>query len=244
MSLVSASFARAAQPEFETVSISAGFVVRSAETQTLKLPAGRFVRNLTVQADGGSSGDAMIDVVVNGETKGSLYVPGRDPNYVVTVGEAASSIQFRHRSGGWARIVAATVVLSVATETPAPLPPMPTVPAPLASAPTIQSLANRAVVVVDRLKPYVSLDDDALYLTPLRRKAGIVTVMLTSRGPFHEQTMLALQGLVEQIDFSRPLIDRMLSEPGFFDLAIELLVIRETIAQMRGLEPAQISIVK
>jgi hypothetical protein len=41
---------------------------------------------LIVQAQGISS-DSVIEVMVNGQVKGTIYAPGRDPSYVVTIGD-------------------------------------------------------------------------------------------------------------------------------------------------------------
>ena len=41
----------------------------------------------------------MFDVVVNGDVKGTIYVPGRDPSYIVTVGDYTDSIEFISRNG-------------------------------------------------------------------------------------------------------------------------------------------------
>ena len=60
-------------------------------------------RNYSFQAEG-YYGDSTFEVVVNGDTKGTVRVPGRDPSYVVTVGEVTSSIQFRQTAGGNAHI--------------------------------------------------------------------------------------------------------------------------------------------
>jgi hypothetical protein len=41
----------------------------------------------------------MFDVVVNGDVKGTVYVPGRDPSYFVTIEDSADSIELVSRGG-------------------------------------------------------------------------------------------------------------------------------------------------
>jgi hypothetical protein len=62
----------------------------------------RYTRSITVEAEGIDSTDAIVEVMVNGDVKQTLYVPRsrKDPTYTVTVADVADRVMFRHVSGG------------------------------------------------------------------------------------------------------------------------------------------------
>ena len=63
------------------------------ETKSIYLGETREIKKLIISAEGIRK-DAMFNVVVNGEVKGTIYVPGRDPSYHVTIEDSASQIEF------------------------------------------------------------------------------------------------------------------------------------------------------
>lgn len=69
----------------------------SGTTQQVRIPGG-YIKKLIISAEG-LRNDAMFDVVVNGDVKGTVYVPGRDPSYFVTVEDSADSIELVSRGG-------------------------------------------------------------------------------------------------------------------------------------------------
>lgn len=68
-----------------------------------------YVKRIFLSAEG-SGEDAYFDVMVNGVVKGTIYVPGKDPSYVITVEDEAESLVLRSFRGN-ARIE--TVILEV-----------------------------------------------------------------------------------------------------------------------------------
>jgi phosphotransferase system HPr-like phosphotransfer protein len=78
--------------------ISGPFTLQSGTTQQVRLNGTRYIKKLIISAEGIRS-DAMFDVVVNGDVKGTVYVPGRDPSYFVTIEDSADSIEFVSRNG-------------------------------------------------------------------------------------------------------------------------------------------------
>jgi hypothetical protein len=82
-----------------------GFTVTVGQTYTMALPNQAYVQSLTVQAVGSSSSEGTIDVIANGEVKGTIHVPGTDPSYVVTIAAMVNSIEFRQTSGGGVRVI-------------------------------------------------------------------------------------------------------------------------------------------
>ena len=74
------------------------FRLRYGEEMTVPLTSPRYIRKLIISAEGVRN-DAIFDVLVNGDIKGTIYVPGRDPSYYVTIEEFAESVEFVSRRG-------------------------------------------------------------------------------------------------------------------------------------------------
>jgi len=70
----------------------------SGTTKQVRLNESRYIKKLIISSEGVRN-DAIFDVVVNGDVKGTIYVPGRDPSYFVTVEDYADSIEFVSRGG-------------------------------------------------------------------------------------------------------------------------------------------------
>ncbi|MBI3018598.1 MAG: hypothetical protein HYY61_01720, partial [Deltaproteobacteria bacterium] len=66
---------------------------------SINLGEPRFIQRLTIQAQAQRS-EAIMEVLVNGEVKGTIHLPARDPSYVVTVAAVTDSLELRHVSGG------------------------------------------------------------------------------------------------------------------------------------------------
>jgi hypothetical protein len=87
------------QPEARTTDALRGSVTLYAgTTQQVRLNGARYIKKLIISAEGVRN-DAMFDVVVNGDVKGTIFVPGRDPSYFVTVEDYADSIELVSRGG-------------------------------------------------------------------------------------------------------------------------------------------------
>lgn len=66
--------------------ISGSRRLNSGYTETVRLGTQKFIKKLIINAEG-IGHDGMFNVMVNGDVKGTIYVPGRDPAYIVTVQE-------------------------------------------------------------------------------------------------------------------------------------------------------------
>jgi hypothetical protein len=90
---------RESQANSRTVDALHGAIrLESGTTQQVLLNGGQYIKKLIISAEG-LRNDAMFDVVVNGDVKGTVYVPGRDPSYFVTIEDSADSIELVSRGG-------------------------------------------------------------------------------------------------------------------------------------------------
>lgn len=87
-----------AEQSSTTDAIAGAFILQNGTTQQVRLNGTKYIKKLIISAEGIRS-EAMFDVVVNGDVKGTVYVPGRDPSYFVTVEQYTDSIELVSRSG-------------------------------------------------------------------------------------------------------------------------------------------------
>lgn len=219
-----ATTALALSPSYETVTVSGAFTIAESSVQTVSLQNARYIRNIVVQAEGYNR-DSMIEVMVNGEVKGTIYAPGHDPSYVVTIGETATSIQFRHRSGGAMRVLNVVATLS----TWAGHPPYGGGHSIGGSLSQVEDLANQALMAIEAIRQFSTVDEETTYLMPIKRKAGQVLIMAGAHGDLSGRTATALINLQNQIDFASEYIGVMMEKDGLFEAAVDLLTVRERI---------------
>lgn len=207
--------AMGAIPEFETISLGGNLIIRNAETQTLWLQNTRYIKNIIVSAEG-LYGDSSVEVMVNGEVKGTIYAPGRDPSYVVTIAETTSSIQFRYRGGGSMKI---NNVLAVTVQ-------------PRVSMNNLQGIGYMAVATIDKLSHFSTLQDEQTYLLPIKKAAANLIVMAQAHGPSSHHTIEALNALKNQIDSAKAYFNQLIEEEGLFDTVVEIYSVRASIDEV------------
>jgi hypothetical protein len=83
-------------------------ILGQSQTQSLYLGGSRYVQKLVIEAQAQRT-DPMFEVIVNGEVKGTIHLPPRDPQYVVTIADWADSIEFRHTEGGGIEMISVKV---------------------------------------------------------------------------------------------------------------------------------------
>ncbi len=215
--------AQAFSNKTETINLNVTpFYLYSGETRTVSLGNDwRYVQKIFVQASGANSQSATFQVVANGDVKGTIYVPGRDPSYVVTIGETTNSIQLQHVSGGTAYIQSITVVRDCR---------------PVSSVPTepyysdyswparneASALARRAITIVNQLQPYANYDEFGVYLLPIKKAAARAYAAAEARGSVSFTVHEHLRILKAQIDYAALYVDETFERSAVFELVIEL----------------------
>ncbi len=90
-----------------TFELISNVTLNNGEYKTIYLPTTLYVSKLYISVEGLRS-DAYFDVMVNGDIKGTIYVPGRDPLYIINVADSADQINLRSMYGS-ARILSIKV---------------------------------------------------------------------------------------------------------------------------------------
>lgn len=206
--------------QFDQISLG-GVLVSGSQTASVSLGRSRYIRNLVIQAEGVGR-DSIVEVMVNGVVKGTLYAPGSDPSYVVTVAEVSDSIQFRHHSGGSMRVIAIQATVG-------PWPGSHFGGGFYGSPSELRNLAQRTLMVIEALKPFVDAADEKTYLLPIKQQAGYAIVYLNAHGNVSKKSIQALQALIYEIDFAHGYIEDLMQADETFEMAVELLTVRETL---------------
>jgi hypothetical protein len=212
-------------PALETTPLGGNLWVSPSSTQSMPLPGRYYIKNLVIQAQAGSS-DSTIEVMVNGQVKGTIEAPGRDPSYVVTIDDSARSIEFRHRSGGAMNIMVVVGTIS-----------RPGVPVYhggrySVTCDDIINLSSSALEQIENLRAFATPQDDQTYLSPIKTDAGLVYVMCTAHGDISKETITQLQALADQIKVADPYLNQLMLLDAAFDNVVQLLTVKETILSL------------
>jgi hypothetical protein len=213
--------------DVNTVDLWGGhFVLSRGETESVQLDGFRHVRKVIVQAEGLDSLGGSFEVIVNGDVKGTVYVPGQDPSYVVTVESAASSIQFRHSGGGRIAIRNVKAVQSLYGVDAA------TSHAPFMARNEAAGLARKAIALVDELENYANYNEYGTYLLPIKVAAGQAYAVASARGELSQKTRTSLLRLRAEIEAARAYLTTAFQRNAAFDLCVELLSVSERLDQI------------
>ena len=225
-----ATHAHAFPDSYETVNLNIrSFTLSEGETRSVSVGTEWcHVQKVYVQASGYNSSSSTFQVLANGDAKGTIYVPGRDPSYIVTIGEVTSSIQFQHLSGGAANIKSISVVRScrpgssVVTE---PYYPEYSVN----DRNDASALARRAINIVNQLQPYANYDEFGIYLLPIKKAAARAYAAAQARGSVSATVHQYLVILKAQIDYATPYVEETFERSAVFELSIELKSLGERL---------------
>lgn len=226
-------FAEGYSDAVETVSLGSVKLYPN-QMESVALDGWRNVQKLYINATG-NYGDAMFEVIVNGDIKGTIHVPGRDPQYIVTVNEVASSIQLRHLSGSSVSIHNIRAVQSIRVFTSHHYPewnhcqfPSQCVEWPASN--VASGLARRAISLVDQLAGYADYQQYGYYLLPIKKAAARVYAASQARGPLSGKVRELLLALQAQIAFARPYLENTFERTYAFELAVELLSLEHKLS--------------
>lgn len=222
-----------------TESLTGGeFQIAPGQIQTVTLRNWRYVQKIFVRAEAYySNSNATVEVIANGDVKGTIYLPGRDPSYVVTIGETVRSLQFRNVSNSWARIID---VQGVMAQNPLPTVPPVVLPGncepfqlcPGAVVPPTSPylparnqgayLSSRAITLVDGLEAHANYAEYGVYLLPIKKVAARAYATTANYGDLSLVSRGALLALKQQIEFATPYLDQTFERDAAFQLAVEL----------------------
>ena len=223
--------------------------VRPGEITYFELPTSdkRFVYSLQFQVEAVGSHDAGASVWVNGEKKGDLFSPGRvDPSVTITVAAETKWIRvdgyaFPNQNG------TLRIKKVVAYYHPKPV----TIPSrdgdQYRGRPNVErcgacrtlpfdtynyrsrmgAIANRVIILVDRLDAYTDYASYGSYLLPIKKSAAMARARAETFGDASRSSRVYYENLLNCLDAAEEYLSNMYERNAAFDLATELLGMRE-----------------
>lgn len=199
-----------------------------------------FINKLLISAQGTSSSDGTMQVVVNGDIKGTIHVPRRDPAYFVTVGEVATSIEFVPVSG---TVEVLDIKIIGSMQVPYNYRHQRNYNDHITSTRSrnhnhhyynqAQDMALRSIDIINELMTYSSYRALGQYLLPIKKSAAQVYAIATS-SQYSNKMLKALQHLADHIATARPYTTRVLESSALFDIAMELMSFEEELRSITG----------
>ena len=209
-----------------TVTLSGGFSLGAFQTKSISVPRG-YVETITVQAEG-RYGDSMVEVWANGKPKGSLYIPGRDPNYIVTIRENISSLEFRSTSGGYVNIVQVTGMGVQGSSSEGYRPSL----GGGYNSNEAVSVASDIKQLVNEMKKSMTPKQQDQYVMPIRKSATELYAIASSNSQYGSKVYVALTKLLSQLNNAEAFLNNHLETDNGEDVVTEILVQKERIKKM------------
>jgi hypothetical protein len=224
----------ASHRERETVELSqTPFTLQVGNVKSVSMNDWHYVQKIFVEAWGVGS-DGEFEVIANGDVKGTIYVPNRDPSYVVTIGETVRTLEFRHRSGGRIKVNKIKVVREFDS-----LPRYPqergrdgdygrtgygrSFGMSLNARNQAASIARRAIVLSEQIEDYANYEEYGIYILPIKKAAARAYTVASARGDLSRRTATYLIALKAQIEYAYTYIDETFERDAAFELAVELM---------------------
>jgi len=224
--MAQATVAQVHKLDRETITLSqTAFTVTQGETRSVRLPQNLYIHKLFIQAESANRYDSYAEVSVNGDIKGTLYTPGRDPHYVVTVAERTSSIEL-HTINNALRIISIKAVVSTTPNDGRSRLPRPGYDSEIAR------LAYDIIQVVNALEAYTSYQDYGTYLLPIRKVAAKALAVADARGDASAGSRVYYTDLLGALDTAQPYLNRVLEYDASYELSIELMSITEQLRRI------------
>ena len=224
---ISAS-SQARDEQFELIEVIDNTIsLLPGETKSLSLDRWRYVQKISISA-AGRRDEAMFEVIVNDDIKGTIHVPGRDPDYIVTIAETTKSVQLRHLAGSTIAISALTALVSN-HEFPehGGNGPMDTHSRGIAA-----DISNRIIQNVKALEVNTTPADAERYLIPIKSAAGRAYASAMASGDLSRRVRDRLFVLLAQMDGANSFIDSVLENNESFDDAVNFLSLKERLTDL------------
>jgi len=182
--------------------------------RTLSLPLNdwRVIQSVSMDVEAIGS-DARLEVIVNGEIKASLFIPGHDPYYLVTIADAARSIELRHVSGG--RIKVSSLVANVQRKAPVPH-----------HGAFSSKAAQIGIEIIRNSNDFASLTsryDFERHISPVKIRAGRVYAKATASGDADSELNQLMSELLTQMASSTNFIEQCMMKDQLFIIATKFL---------------------
>lgn len=212
--------------------ISSNIQVNAGTTKSLNLSNSTYIKKLIISAQGTPRSGATMQVVVNGDIKGTIHVPRHDPSYFVTVNDTTKSIEFVSLSGT-INISAVKIIGSThSSHSRSRWKPGQRYSKGLYghNAGTLaQDIALTAIDLVNEFTKYSSYKELGDVLLPIKKSAAVVYATSYGAGDYSVKMRSTLMQMSKQLHLANHFINRNFEKSAIFDLALELLTLKERL---------------
>jgi hypothetical protein len=199
-------------------------VLERGASVELRMDLVRDVAYLELDAHG-IGADAMFEVIVNGQIKGTVYVPGQDPKYVVTIADETRSFTLRHLSGARVRVTSFKAYFEEQDQGRVALPGTQIVAA---------DISLQIISKMDKFQSKISVDDYRDYILPVKMAAGHSYAIATASGDLSRRLDSALNLVQQQFRVAKPFFDRCLGRGDLFEQTVEALELMYRLEELRN----------
>jgi hypothetical protein len=204
--------------------LSTAIIINPGQTQTISTGRSYYIDHLIVNAEGVMN-DSTVEVLVNGTVKGTIYAPGRDPEYVVTVREVTNHIEIRYKTGGKMKISSLTIFRSEDGYEPGSIGHLPV------GKEISTYIASSLIDLCRKLEHLLPTSDFEKHILPVKIVAGQLYAVASAHGDVSLKTMEKLQALNFAISLSVNYIDELLKNGKTFELAVKYLELKEQLKE-------------
>jgi hypothetical protein len=195
--------------------------VEVGKSVTLDLGMSRRVDHVEIDAFG-VGGNGMFEVVVDGQVKGTIHVPGQDPKYIVTIAEETRHFVLHHLSGNKARVTSFKVFFEQ-DDGGSHLPP------------SHQDAANISRNIINKMSSFqskISADQFQTYILPIKVSAGHSYAIATASGDLSNRLAQSLRVVQVQFRKAKPFFDSCMNVDALFDLSVQSLELMYQLDEM------------
>jgi hypothetical protein len=192
--------------------VSQPVTIERGSTLNVAMPMLRLVDHVEIDAFG-VGGEGMFEVVVGGQVKGTVHVPGQDPKYIVTIADSTRSFNLVHASGQRIRISSFKVFFaSVGGETHIP-------PSHQDAAIVCRDIINK----MSQFQSHISANDFQDHILPIKVAAGHCYAIATASGDLSKRLAEAIGVLQIQFHDAKGYFDASMAHDELFDLSVQAL---------------------
>lgn len=202
--------------------LNSAIIINPAQQQIISTGRFYYIDHLIINAEGIVS-DSTVEIIVNGVVKGTIYAPGRDPEYVVTVREVTNHVEIRYKSGSKMRISSLIIFRSEDGYEPGSFGHLP-VGKEIAT-----YIASSVIDLSRKLELIIPTSDFEKHILPVKIVAGQLYAVASAHGDISLKTMDKLLALNFAISLSVNYIEELLKIGKTFELAVKYLEIKEQI---------------
>jgi hypothetical protein len=188
------------------------------------------IRKVFVQATGVGS-EAMAEVIVGGDIKGTIHVPGQDPNYVVTVEARGSSIEIRGIKGNM-RVEQIHAVLEDCSGEAPHLGERHSYRWIRGEASKLSSEALRDFDVIEK---FASAEDQKAHVLPLKKLAAKAYASSLARGDLSAKVQKELRKLYDGLRAEEAFLEKLYEIDDLFEVLVDLKRIEGRLEDILGL---------